>query len=282
MPQGTAAKLPQEYLAVCAPTHGAAVQRGGQFALQTDFAPKSSNFILRIEHIMSTNLAASILVAGALILPMAGHGADSDTDRSSPRVFVKDSVITAKIKAELAEQKLSSLLHIRVDTDKNGMVVLRGTAASQEAADKAVSIARAVNGVTSVNSSIRVGGKAAAGPAIAPRASSESRVEARIKNMHETLKITQQQEEQWAKVAQVMRDNAKSLDTLTQSRFDHASTMTAVEDLKSYAVITDAHADGIKKFTPVFATLYDSMSDAQKKEADELFHRGHRKMAKVG
>jgi hypothetical protein len=227
---------------------------------------------------MNTKLAASILVAGALILPMAGHSADSDTDRSSPRVFVKDSVITAKIKAELAEQKLSSLLHISVDTDKSGMVVLSGTAANQEAADKAVSIARAVNGVTSVKSSIRVSGKAASGSAIAPIASSEARVEARIKNMHETLKITQKQEEQWAKVAQVMRDNAKSLDALTQARFDHASTMTAVEDLKSYAVITDAHADGIKKFTPVFATLYDGMSDAQKKDADALFRHGGRKM----
>jgi hypothetical protein len=231
---------------------------------------------------MSTKLAASILVAGALILPMASHSADSDTDRSSPRVFVKDSVITAKIKAELAEQKLSSLLHIRVDTDKSGMVVLSGTAASQEAADKAVSIARAVNGVTSVKSSIRVSGKAASGSAIAPRASSEARVEARIKNMHETLKITQNQEEQWAKVAQVMRDNAKSLDALTQSRFDHSKTMTAVEDLKSYAEITDAHADGIKRFTPVFATLYDGMSDAQKKDADSMFRHGGRKMAKAG
>jgi len=26
--------------------------------------------------------------------------------------------------------------------------------------------------------------------------------------------------------------------------------------------ITDAHADGIKKFTPVFAALYDTMSES--------------------
>ena len=50
--------------------------------------------------------------------------------------------------------------------------------------------------------------------------------------------------------------------------------MNAVDDLKSYGEITDAHADGIKKFTPVFATLYDSMSDAQKKQADTLFRHG--------
>jgi protein CpxP len=241
---------------------------------------------------MKSRLAASILVAGALILPMAGHAEDSDSDRSSPSAFVKDSVITTKIKAELAEQHLSSLLHISVDTDRNGMVVMKGTADTQQAADKAVSIARSVSGVTSVRSTIRVAGAAAPAPAVTgaagavPSASGkavhEGRVEKRIKNMHDALHITQNQEEQWAKVAQVMRENAKSLDALTQARFDRAKSMTAVEDLKSYAEITDAHADGIKKFTPVFATLYDSMSDAQKKDADTMFRHGGRKSGKVG
>jgi hypothetical protein len=231
---------------------------------------------------MNTRFAASLLITGALILPLTGHAADSDTDRSSPSAFVKDSVITTKIKAELAEQKLSSLLHISVDTDKNGMVVMKGTADSQDAADKAVSIARSVSGVTSVKSSIRVAGAAASAPVVAGKAPNGDRVESRIKNMHAALHITQKQEDQWGKVAQVMRDNAKSLDALTQARFDHAKSMTAVEDLKSYAEITDAHADGIKKFTPVFATLYDSMSDAQKKDADALFRHGGRKSAKVG
>jgi hypothetical protein len=229
---------------------------------------------------MNIKLAASFLVAGALMLPIAGHSADSD--RSSPGAFVKDSVITAKIKAELAEEKLSSLWHISVDTDRKGMVVLSGTAATREAADKAVSIARAVNGVTSVKSNIRIAAIAPApSPVPAAKASSEERVEARIKNMHAKLKITQTQEEQWSKVAQVMRDNAKSMDALTHARFEHAKTMSAVEDLKSYGEITDAHADGIKKFTPVFAALYGSMSDAQKKEADALFRHGGRKMAKI-
>jgi periplasmic protein CpxP/Spy len=120
----------------------------------------------------------------------------------------------------------------------------------------------------------------APGVVFAAKASSEERVEARIKNMHGKLKITQTQEDKWTKVAQVMRDNAKSMDVLTQARFEHAKTMTAVDDLKSYGEITDAHADGIKKFTPVFATLYASMSDAQKKEADALFRHGGRKMSK--
>jgi hypothetical protein len=47
--------------------------------------------------------------------------------------------------------------------------------------------------------------------------------------------------------------------------------MTAIEDVKSYAAIAEAHADGLKKFAPVFEALYASMSDAQKKNADTLF-----------
>ena len=73
-----------------------------------------------------------------------------------------------------------------------------------------------------------------------------------------------------------MRENGKKMDALTKSRAEKAD-MNAIDDLKSYGEITDAHADGIKRFTSVFKTLYDSMSDAQKKTADEVFRRGGRK-----
>jgi len=122
----------------------------------------------------------------------------------------------------------------------------------------------------------------ASGPVIAAKPSTQDRVdrvEARITDMHAKLKITAAQEDQWAKVAQVMRDNQKAIEPLIKARVDNAKSMTAVDDLKSYGQITDAHADGIKKFTPVFATLYDSMSEAQKKQADAMFrHDG--KMSK--
>ncbi len=102
----------------------------------------------------------------------------------------------------------------------------------------------------------------------------EVRVEVRIKDMHDKLKITAAQEEQWAKVELAMREDASVMDALTQIRADHAKDMTAIDDLKSYGDITAAHADGIKKLTPLFAVLYDSMSDTQKKEADALFRHG--------
>ena len=117
-------------------------------------------------------------------------------------------------------------------------------------------------------------------PVFAAKASSEDRVEVRIKDMHAKLKITQAQEVQWANVAQVMRDNEKAVEPLIKARKENAKTMTAVDDLKSYGEITDAHADGIKKFTPVFATLYAGMSDNQKQEADALFRHGGKRSKK--
>lgn len=105
----------------------------------------------------------------------------------------------------------------------------------------------------------------------------EQRAEMRIKDMHDRLMITQSQEEQWGKVAKVMSDNARTMDKLTQARIDQAKTMNAVDDLKSYGEITESHAEGIRSLTPVFATLYTSMSDPQKKQADILFGQGDRK-----
>jgi hypothetical protein len=105
----------------------------------------------------------------------------------------------------------------------------------------------------------------------------EDRTELRIKDMHAKLIITSAQEEQWAKVAQAMLDDAKTTDALTQIRVDHAKDMTAIDDLKSFGEIADAYANGIKKMTAVFADLYASMSDAQKKEADAFFRYGYEK-----
>ena len=53
-----------------------------------------------------------------------------------------------------------------------------------------------------------------------------------------------------------------------------ANATTAVENISSYGVITNARADGIKRIAPVFATLYASMPDTQKAQADERFRQG--------
>jgi protein CpxP len=109
------------------------------------------------------------------------------------------------------------------------------------------------------------------GRATAGTASKADPVETRIKDLHTKLKLTPAQEELWNKVTQVMRDNAKTMEALINARSEKVNAMTAVDDLKSYGEIAEAHADGLKKFIPVFEPLYASMSDAQKKNADTFF-----------
>src|SRR5579864_1520793 len=105
---------------------------------------------------MKTRFITTCLVFGTLLGPVVTLAQDSDTDRSHPKAFVKDSAITTKIKTQLAAEHLTSLGRIHVDTDKDGVVWLRGTARTQEAIDKAVSIARQTEGVKDVHNHIRI------------------------------------------------------------------------------------------------------------------------------
>ncbi|MQY51140.1 BON domain-containing protein [Rhodocyclus tenuis] len=90
------------------------------------------------------------------MLLYSSGGFAADDKPSATREYVKDSVITTKIKSQLAAEKLSSLIHITVDTDKQGVVVLGGTATSQAGVDRAIAIAHSVSGVTAVENTIRV------------------------------------------------------------------------------------------------------------------------------
>ena len=110
----------------------------------------------------------------------------------------------------------------------------------------------------------------------------DAAVEKHIKDLHATLKITPAEETQWGDVAATMRENAKELDQAIDKRAANKATASAVDDLNAYADIAQAHANGVKKLAGAFSGLYSVMSDAQKKQADEVFsHRGHEaKMAK--
>ena len=106
---------------------------------------------------MKSNIVTTVLVIATLSLPVLALAAeDTDADRSHPAAFVKDSVITTKVKSKLAAEHIKSLGRIHVDTDENGVVWLRGTAPTQEAADRAVAIARETEGVKDVHSHIKV------------------------------------------------------------------------------------------------------------------------------
>ena len=92
----------------------------------------------------------SIFVATGLVLsPIYAMAAEPGA-----ATFVKDSVITAKIKTKLAAEIPSAAVRLNVDTDDQGQVWLRGSVDSADVADRAVEIARATEGVKAVKSEI--------------------------------------------------------------------------------------------------------------------------------
>ncbi|HSZ92311.1 MAG TPA: Spy/CpxP family protein refolding chaperone [Acetobacteraceae bacterium] len=99
----------------------------------------------------------------------------------------------------------------------------------------------------------------------------ESLVERRITDLHSRLHITSQQSQQWDQFAGVMRDNAKAMDDIYQQRAGKLGSMTAVDNMQSYAQIEQARAQDMQKLVPAFQALYDSLSDQQKKAADQMF-----------
>jgi hyperosmotically inducible protein len=104
--------------------------------------------------IMKNTFAISCLIAGTRRSRSSRR--DSDTHRSDPEMMVKDSAITTEIKAKLATEHFSSLAKIHVDTDKNGVVWLSGTAESKAAVDRAIEVAKGTEHVKSVNSTLTV------------------------------------------------------------------------------------------------------------------------------
>ncbi len=96
-------------------------------------------------------------------------------------------------------------------------------------------------------------------------------VGARIKRLHDQLRITPEQEALWATVAGVMGDNAKALVAAMQARQDKMPSMNAVDDIQSYGAVAEAHATGLKNLAAAFAPLYAAMSPPQQQNANTVF-----------
>ena len=79
----------------------------------------------------------------------------STSTRESTGEYIDDSVITTKVKSLLAADDFFKSFKISVVTYK-GSVQLSGFVNSKQAVDKAVEIARSVNGVQSVKNNLTV------------------------------------------------------------------------------------------------------------------------------
>jgi hyperosmotically inducible protein len=87
--------------------------------------------------------------------PSATTTSSSSANKRSPTRYIDDKTISTKINAKyLVDEDLKSR-HLKVRTYK-GVVHLSGYTASQDQADHAVAIAKDIDGVKSVRSSIQV------------------------------------------------------------------------------------------------------------------------------
>ena len=107
-------------------------------------------------------LIAAIACSVAMLAPLTAR-ADADTvnaqtTNTQAPVVIKDSSIKSSIKAKFAADSYNdfALSHIDVDVDHHGVVALEGKVPSQEAADRAVSLARATDGVREVKNQLKV------------------------------------------------------------------------------------------------------------------------------
>jgi osmotically-inducible protein OsmY len=98
--------------------------------------------------------------SAAVAAEKTDHAADRAGDKTrdaahDTKLAASDTAITTKVKADLIKEPNLESLGIHVETEK-GVVMLSGFVNSKAEADKAVKVAKGVEGVTSVKSAIKV------------------------------------------------------------------------------------------------------------------------------
>jgi periplasmic protein CpxP/Spy len=99
-------------------------------------------------------------------------------------------------------------------------------------------------------------------------------IAARIKYLHDRLRITPDQEPLWDIVAQAIRNNAQDIVPLLKERLRAKTSGSAIDVLHSHEALGEAQLDSLKKFIAAFDSLYASISESQKKIADAILREG--------
>ena len=118
-------------------------------------------------------------------------------------------------------------------------------------------------------------GAAATGAAAEPNTPASgpmmARVEQRIATLHAQLQITAAEEPQWQEFAKVMRANAQKMEENASKRAAKFQSLSAVENMKSYADMAVEHGQNVQRLAAAFEIVYNLMSPNQKKLADTVF-----------
>jgi osmotically-inducible protein OsmY len=88
-------------------------------------------------------------------LMVSALGCASSSQKASTGEYIDDSVITTKVKTAIFNEPTLKVTQITVETYKN-VVQLSGFVDSSASMDKAVAVARSVQGVSSVKNDMRL------------------------------------------------------------------------------------------------------------------------------
>ena len=105
----------------------------------------------------------------------------------------------------------------------------------------------------------------------APLPTAQAAADQRITALQAQLRVTARCRS-GARFAQAMRDNATYQDALFRQRAGTAS-MTAVENMRSYAQLARAYADNTEALAQAFETLYGVLTPEQQQTIDALFRQ---------
>lgn len=114
-----------------------------------------------------------------------------------------------------------------------------------------------------------------------PERGSMAPVDRHIASLQRQLKITPAQQPQWDAFTAVMRQNAAHMETLQRERADKIASLSAPEDMRSYAELARSQAEDLQRLVPAFDELYASMSPEQKAAADHAFHESQGRGARA-
>lgn len=96
-----------------------------------------------------------LLAVAVAVAAITASGCASTRTSEGTGEYVDDTVITAKVKSAFLAAKGLKVAEINVETFK-GVVQLSGFIESRSDADRAIGLARAVSGVTSVKDDMRI------------------------------------------------------------------------------------------------------------------------------
>ena len=98
-----------------------------------------------------------------------------------------------------------------------------------------------------------------------------AKVEQHNKQLHNQLQITPAQQPQWDRFTEVTRSDAADIGQAFSDRGAKLDTMTASDNMQSFAHVAQVHAANMQRVADAFQALYATFSSEQKQVADGLF-----------